>query len=81
MTVDDQPIYRGGLAALIGAYGDFALVAEAANGSEAVERFREPRPDVTLMDRSMPVMTGVEVIGAIVRESPQARIIDREQTS
>jgi DNA-binding NarL/FixJ family response regulator len=75
MTVDDHPIYRGGLAALIGAYRDFQLVAEAENGREAVERFREHRPDVTLMDLSMPVMGGVEAISTIVGEFPDARII------
>jgi len=75
MTVDDHPIYRGGLAALISAYADLQLVAEAANGQEAVERFREHRPDVTLMDLSMPVMNGVEAISAIRAEFPEARII------
>ena len=75
MTVDDHPIYRGGLAALIGAYSDFRLVAEAVNGREAVDGFRKHRPDVTLMDLSMPVMSGVEAIAAIVGEFPEARII------
>lgn len=75
LTVDDHPIYRGGLAALIGAYSDLRLVAEASNGREAVERFREHRPDVTLMDLSMPLMTGVEAIAAIVAEFSDARII------
>lgn len=75
MTVDDHPIYRGGLASLIAAYRDLTLVAEAANGREAVERFREHRPDVTLMDLSMPVMGGVEAIATIRAEFPDARII------
>lgn len=75
MTVDDHPIYRGGLAALIAAYPDLKLVTEAANGREAVERYRQLRPDVTLMDLSMPVMTGVEAISTIVAEFPEARII------
>jgi DNA-binding NarL/FixJ family response regulator len=75
MTVDDHPIYRGGLASLIGAYPDLQLVAEATNGREAIETFRQHRPDVTLMDLSMPVMTGVEAIGAIVTEFPEARVI------
>lgn len=75
MTVDDHPIYRGGLATLIGAYHDLQLVAEAANGREAVEAFRQRRPDVTLMDLSMPVMNGVDAITAIVSEFPTARII------
>src|SRR5918998_987725 len=75
MTVDDHPIFRGGLASLIGAYADFQLVAEAANGRDAVEAFRVHRPDVTLMDLSMPVMGGVEAIAAITAESPDARIV------
>jgi DNA-binding NarL/FixJ family response regulator len=75
MTVDDHPIYRGGLASLIAAYADMRLVAEAANGREAIEKFRQLRPDVTLMDLSMPVMGGVEAISVITGESPDARII------
>ena len=75
MTVDDHPIFRGGLAALLAAYPDLKLVAEAGNGRQAVELFRTHRPDVTLMDLSMPVMGGVEAIGHIIAEFPDARII------
>lgn len=75
MTVDDHPIYRGGLASLIAAYGDLTLVAEATNGREAVERFREHRPDVTLMDLSMPVMGGAQATETITSEFPDARIV------
>jgi DNA-binding NarL/FixJ family response regulator len=75
LTVDDHPIYRGGLAALIAAYKDLQLVGEAANGQEAVERYRALRPDVVLMDLSMPVMTGVEAIRTITGGYPEARII------
>lgn len=75
MAVDDHPIYRGGLAALIGAYADLELVAEATNGMDALEQFREHQPDVTLMDLSMPIMGGVDAIAAIVEEFPNARII------
>lgn len=75
LTVDDHPIYRGGLASLIGAYPDLQLVAEAANGREALEAWRQHRPDVTLMDLSMPVMGGVEAIAAIITEYPEARMI------
>jgi DNA-binding NarL/FixJ family response regulator len=75
MTVDDHPIYRGGLAALVAAYDSLQLVAEASNGREAVERYQQYRPDVTLMDLSMPVMRGVEAIAAIVAEFPDARLI------
>jgi DNA-binding NarL/FixJ family response regulator len=75
MTVDDHPIYRDGLAALIAAYDSLQLVAEASNGREAIERYRQHRPDVTLMDLSMPVMGGVDAIAAIVAEFREARII------
>jgi len=75
MTVDDHPIFLGGLATLIGVYHDLQLVASAADGSEAVDRYRQHRPDVTLMDLSMPVMGGVDAIAAIGAEFPDARII------
>lgn len=75
MTVDDHPIFRGGLASVFATYADLQLLAEAANGREAIERFRHHRPDVTLMDLSMPVMGGVEAIASIRAEFPEARII------
>lgn len=75
MTVDDHPIYRDGLAALLAVHADLTLVAEAADGREAIARYRAHRPDVTLMDLSMPVMGGVEAIREIVAESPGARIV------
>jgi DNA-binding NarL/FixJ family response regulator len=75
MAVDDHPVFRGGLAALLAAYPDLKLVAEAGNGRQAVELFRVYRPDVTLMDLGMPVMGGAEAIGHIIAEFPDARII------
>ncbi|MGH7655677.1 MAG: response regulator [Gemmatimonadaceae bacterium] len=75
MIVDDHPIFRDGLAALLALHLDFQLVAEAATGSEAVVQFREARPDVTLMDLSMPEMEGAAAIDAITTEFPGARII------
>jgi DNA-binding NarL/FixJ family response regulator len=75
MTVDDHPIFRDGLAAMLSVHADFDLVAEAGDGAEAVEKFRAHRPDVTLMDLSMPRMSGAEAIQRIVSEFPEARII------
>jgi DNA-binding NarL/FixJ family response regulator len=75
MIVDDHPLFRDGLAALLAVYPDFTQVAEAGNGAAAVELFREHRPDVTLMDLSMPVMGGAEAIAAVIAEFPEARII------
>ena len=75
MTVDDHPIYRDGLAALLAVHGDLELVAEAADGAEALAHFRALQPDVTLMDLSMPGIGGAEAIERIVAEYPGARII------
>ena len=75
MTVDDHPLFRGGVVALLTIYPDLELVAEASDGQEAVELFRIHRPDVTLMDLSMPVMGGVQAIEEIVTQFPEARII------
>jgi len=75
MTVDDHPIFRDGLAALLSFYKDFELVAEAADGAQAIQLFRVHRPDVTLMDLSMPVMGGAQATEAITSEFPDARII------
>jgi DNA-binding NarL/FixJ family response regulator len=75
MAVDDHPLFRDGLAALVSAQPDLELVAEAEDGGQAVELFREHRPDVTVMDLRMPRMGGAEAIGRITAEFPAARII------
>ena len=75
LTVDDHPILRKGLAALVNAEPDMKLVAEAANGKDAVEAFRSHQPDVTLMDLQMPGLDGIQAIEVICSEFPQARII------
>lgn len=75
LTVDDHPLLREGIAAVITSQADMVLVAEANNGKEAVEQFRAHRPDVTLMDLQMPTMSGIDAIVAIRKEFPNARII------
>jgi DNA-binding NarL/FixJ family response regulator len=75
LTVDDHPLLRKGLAALVNAEPDLKLVAEAANGKEAIAAFREHQPDVTLMDLQMPGVDGIQAIEAIRSEFPAARII------
>ena len=75
LSVDDHPLLRSGIGALIATQPDMQLVAEAANGREAVQLYRELRPDVTLMDLQMPDMSGLDAIIAIKSEHPSARII------
>jgi DNA-binding NarL/FixJ family response regulator len=75
LVVDDHALMRVGLVASIGGEPDMEIVAAASNGREAVEFFRQHRPDITLMDLKMPVMGGVEAIQAIRGEFPSAKII------
>ena len=75
LTVDDHPVLRKGIAALVNSEPDMKLVAEACNGSEAIEMFRLHRPDVTIMDLQMPGMGGIEAIHRILNEFPAARTI------
>jgi DNA-binding NarL/FixJ family response regulator len=75
LTVDDHPVLRRGIAAILGGEPDMVLVAEASNGVEAIGQFRALRPDITLMDLQMPEMNGIETILAIREDFPGARII------
>ena len=75
LTVDDHPLLRKGIAALVSAEADMELIAEASNGQEAIEKFRLHRPDITLMDLQMPETNGTEAITRIQSEFPDARIV------
>jgi DNA-binding NarL/FixJ family response regulator len=75
LTVDDHPLLREGVAALVKGERDMEVVAEASDGEEAIEQFRRHRPDVTLMDLQMPNLNGTEAIGRIRNEFPDAKII------
>ncbi len=75
LIVDDHPVLRAGLAAIIDGHDDMSVVGEASDGAEAVERFGKISPDVTLMDLQMPRLRGVEAITLIRAEHPHARIL------
>ena len=75
LIVDDHPIMRLGIAAIINAQPDMKICAHAASGEEAVRQFRAHRPDVTLMDLRLPGMSGLEALKAIRREEPAARCV------
>jgi DNA-binding NarL/FixJ family response regulator len=75
LAVDDHPLLREGIAAVLDGEQDFELVAEGTSGVEAVELFRIHRPDVTLMDLQMPGMNGIDAIIAIRAEFPNARFV------
>lgn len=75
LVADDHPLFRQGIASLLATQPDMSLVAEAANGREAIQQFQLLRPDVALMDLQMPEMSGVDAMTAILREFPDARII------
>jgi DNA-binding NarL/FixJ family response regulator len=75
LTVDDHPLLREGIAAVLGNQADLVVVGDASNGYEAVERCRALTPDIVLMDLEMPTMSGIEAIVAIRAALPQTRVI------
>src|SRR3989441_10428794 len=75
LCVDDHTLLREGIAAIINSQPDMVLIAEASTGTEAIQKFREHRPDVTLMDLRLPDMSGVDSLIAIRADMPEARII------
>jgi len=74
-TVDDHPLMHEGIAAVIRSQQDMLLAAEASNGTQAIQRFRECTPDVTLLDLRLPDMSGIDALIAIRSEFPEARVI------
>jgi|SRR5579862_2429207 DNA-binding NarL/FixJ family response regulator len=75
LSVDDHPLLREGIATIITNQPDMVLVSQAANGAEAIQQYREHRPDVTLMDLRLPDLSGIDAMIAIRTEFPDARII------
>jgi DNA-binding NarL/FixJ family response regulator len=75
LCVDDHPLLRQGIASIIGNRSDMVLVAEASSGMEGIRKFREHRPDVTLMDLRLPDMSGIDSMIAIRHEFIEARIV------
>jgi DNA-binding NarL/FixJ family response regulator len=75
LLVDDHPLVREGMAALLARQGDMNVVAQAADGRAAVELHRKHKPDVTLLDLSLPELEGLEALREIRRQSPEARVI------
>ena len=75
MVVDDHPVLRDGVSAILENQTDMGMVCEARDGEEAVALYAQHRPDVTLMDMQMPGMNGVDAIAAIRKADPAARII------
>jgi DNA-binding NarL/FixJ family response regulator len=75
LSVDDHPLLREGIAAMVNNEPDLVMIAQASNGREAIQRFREHRPDVTLMDLRLPDISGIDAMIAIRQEFPEARIV------
>ena len=75
LSVDDHPLLREGIAAIINSQSDMTLVAQAATGGDAIKSFRQHKPDVTLMDLRLPDMSGIDALIAIRTEFAEARII------
>ena len=75
LSVDDHPLLREGIAAVIDSQRDMEIVAQASTGREAIQCFRLHQPDVTLMDLRLPDLSGIDALSAIVAEFPAARVV------
>ncbi len=74
-SADDHPLLREGIAAVINSQPDMEMVAQASTGRDAIQQFRQHRPDVTLMDLRLPDISGIDALSAILAEFPNARIV------
>jgi DNA-binding NarL/FixJ family response regulator len=75
LTVDDHPLFREGIASIINNEADMVVVGQASSGTEAVQRYSEHRPDITLMDLRLPDLSGIDAVTAIREKFVDARII------
>src|SRR6266700_2840689 len=75
LGVDDHPLLREGISVIINSQPDMVLVSQASNGAEAIQQYRQHKPDVTLMDLRLPDLSGIDAMIAIRKEFPEARII------
>ena len=75
LSVDDHPLLREGLAAIINSHPDMIMIAQASSAQEAIVQFRKHKPDVTLMDLRLPDRSGIEALIDIRAEFPEARIV------
>jgi DNA-binding NarL/FixJ family response regulator len=75
LTVDDHPLISEGIATLINSQPDMALTSQASSGTEAIQQYREHRPDITLMDLRLPDLSGIDAMIAIRTEFPEARVV------
>jgi DNA-binding NarL/FixJ family response regulator len=75
LSVDDHPLLSEGIATMINSQPDMQLISQASSGSEAIQQYREHRPDVTLMDLRLPDLSGIDAMIAIRTEFPEARVV------
>ena len=75
MNVDDHPVLSEGIATIINSQSDMQLVASASSGREGIQKYRDVRPDITLMDLQLPDLSGIDVLMSVRAEFPEARII------
>lgn len=75
LSVDDHPLLSEGIATIINSQPDMELVSQASTGTEAIQRYREHQPDVTLMDLRLPDLSGIDAMIAIRTEFPEARVV------